>query len=126
MKVEPTIRVSGLNITLEILLQNKPAGIMNAPIIMLIAMMQIFIPISINIFTGKSAFVNHNDVVAYSTGVFVQFVVYMFNMILFNIINIMSYMKMVNMETLYTMINCYSRGYYQVKSEMPQIAMFDA
>ena len=30
------------------------------------------------------------------------------------------------METFYTMINCYSRGYYEVKSEMPQIAMFDA
>jgi len=30
------------------------------------------------------------------------------------------------METFYTMVDCYSRGYYEVKSQMPQIALYDA
>ena len=38
----------------------------------------------------------------------------------------MTYMRMVNMETFYTMINSQTRDYYQITSDMPQIAMFDA
>jgi hypothetical protein len=47
-------------------------------------------------------------------------------MALFNLLNMMTYSKMTNMETMFTMVNCYSRGYYEIKSEMPQIAMFDS
>ena len=126
MKVEPTIRISGLNISAEINLQNRPPRSMNLGYFVFISIAQTLIPISVNYFQGKNAFGSHEEVITFSTGVIIQFIIYLANLVLFNLLNIMTYSKMMNMETMFTMINCYSRGYYQIKSEMPQIAMFDS
>ena len=91
-------------------------GPINLKYLVVASMLQCALPFIINAVTNTISLPNTWAKATFYSSFVLQFAVFFANIFLFNVLAIMAYNRMNYMETLFTMIDCYSRGYYQVKS----------
>lgn len=117
MKLEEFEDIPAINIALEIILNNMKTPMYTQLII--ITIFQLLIPVIIAYIEEKDTFINNYDQTIYWLHFPCRFMLYLFNLVLFNSMNILMFHKMKYMQTLFTMLDNTHRDFYGLEFEMP-------